>query len=82
MAHGYPTDPVDEELERARSCPTRACIDELLASPPSAGSATWARAIVTRAVRPAQNGCVELEISAEVPGLVRKISATTRIWRP
>jgi type II secretory pathway pseudopilin PulG len=75
---------IDLELERARSCPTRACLEGLAATSttPSIDAATWARATVARAVRPADNGVVEVSITAEVPGLVRKIGATTRIWRP
>jgi len=75
---------IDLELERARSCPTRDCIEGLTttSTAPSPDAASWAHATVHRSVKAASNGCLEVSIKAEVPGLVRPLSATTRIWRP
>ncbi len=74
---------LDLELERARSCPTRACIEALVTATTTADGATaWARARVERQVRVGPHGTLEVEVSAEVPELVPKRRVATRIWRP
>lgn len=74
---------LDLELERARSCPTRACIEALTTATTSAdGATTWARARIERQVRVGPHGTLEVEISAEVPELVPRRRVATRIWRP
>lgn len=75
---------IDLELERARSCPTRACIEGLAGTATTAaeGADTWARARVVRTVRAGPHGTLEVEVAAEVPSLVPRRSAATRIWRP
>lgn len=74
---------LDLELERARSCPTRACIQALVTATTAAdGATTWARAEVVRSVREGPHGTLEVEISAEVPAVVPRRKVATRIWRP
>jgi type II secretory pathway pseudopilin PulG len=74
---------VDLELERARSCPTRACLQALPTTTTAAdGAESWARAQVERVVREGPRGSLEIEIRAQIPGEVPVRRAATRVWRP
>ena len=74
---------LDLELERARSCPTRACLQALPTATTAAdGAESWARAQVERVVREGPRGSLEIEIRAQIPGEVPVRRAVTRVWRP
>lgn len=76
---------LDQELERARACSRRACVEALVVSTATVtaldeNAASWARASVERSVSAGPNGTLLLSVSAKIPGLVRERSVSALIW--
>lgn len=78
---------LDQEMERLRACPDRACLEAAetrTATTAGLGAATesWARPLVGRTVSRGPDGTVEVVISAAVPGLVPTRSLRALMVRP
>jgi type II secretory pathway pseudopilin PulG len=76
---------VDQELERMRACPSRACLDRLATETAtragvSAYADTWVRAKVRRTVEPGPNGTHLVTVGARVPGLLKERTASALVW--
>jgi type II secretory pathway pseudopilin PulG len=76
---------IDQELERARACASRACLEGLATQTPTTvgvhpASSAWGAIQVSRLLRPGPSDTVEIEVRAEVPGAIRQRTARALLW--
>jgi type II secretory pathway pseudopilin PulG len=75
---------LDQELERARACPTRSCLERLATETTTVSldpsSRSWVRARVKRVLTNGPSGTARIEIGGSVPGLLRERRVAALIW--